>query len=114
MDWIPSQQQNTFSPRNSTTSYSRDSSIFANARGTLPPAPGTTFTSSVPKEKPVNWFTHMKEESNDEETPSQKRDIQFREQRFFPPQVPPSKKRALRVGIDWVGVFVGTSFDIGG
>ena len=56
MDWIPSQQQNTFSPRNTTTSYSRDSSIFANARGTLPPAPGTTFTSPVSKEKSVNWF----------------------------------------------------------
>jgi hypothetical protein len=89
MDWIPSRQQNTFSSLNSTGSYSRDSSIFANARGTLPPAPGTAFTSSALKEKSANRFKSINKESSDDEAPPQKRDVQFREQRFFPPQVFP-------------------------
>jgi hypothetical protein len=94
MDWIPSQQQNTISSRNTIAPYSRDSSMFTNARGTLPPAPGTTFTPPVSKEKSVNWFKNIKAESIDDETSSQKRDIQFREQRFFPPQVFPRKEYA--------------------
>ena len=113
MDWIPSQQQNTFSTRPSQ--YSRDSSIFASARGILPPAPGTTFTSPITKEKSVNWFKTIKQESSDDETPSQKQDVQFREQRFFPAQVLlPRENECADSGINGIRVFVGTSFDVGG
>jgi hypothetical protein len=90
MDWIPSQQPTTFS-RGAT--YSHDPSLFAAGRGTLPPAPGTSFPSTRPaKEKPVNWFksasspTLANLEADDK---PQRKDIQFREQRLFAPQVCP-------------------------
>ena len=90
MDWIPSTEQTTFSP-SSHPMYSATDSIFAKGKGQLPPAPGITFTPT-PKPQQVNWFksslspTLQKEESSDDDRRPNK-DIQFREQRLFAPQV---------------------------
>jgi hypothetical protein len=97
MDWTPS-QHTSFSPTYPENTYSRDNSLFAAGRGTLPPAPGTTFTAPPAKDQSVNWFKTAPKAadpfvsrpgSRDSDSPKYK-DIQFREQRFFPQQVYPT------------------------
>jgi hypothetical protein len=90
MDWMPSHRPTTFS---CSAAYSHNSSLFAAGRGTLPPAPGTSFPSVLPaQDKPVNWFKSASAPTiADLETDDnpQRSDIQFREQRLFAPQVCP-------------------------
>lgn len=80
MDWIPSTQQNTFS----TSSYHH--SPFSTKKGTLPPFPGTTF--SLPATTTSTSPNFFKSDSSPlHESPQQKQEIQFREQRYFAQQV---------------------------
>jgi hypothetical protein len=91
MDWTPSNQQTTFSH---STTFPRDTSIFALGRGALPPPPRTKFTT-IFKENPISRsLTQSKDNFSDEDensSPSlpspRSKEIQFREQRFFAPQV---------------------------
>jgi len=92
MDWIPSSQQNSFTPQ-PMPAYSHETSVFAAGRGTLPPAPGTAFPTVATKSlktNEVNWFkssTNVSLPPRDESVPPRNEATHFREQRLFVPQV---------------------------
>src|SRR5579859_4238690 len=90
LDWTPSTHQTTFSQP-----YVHQPSLFSSGRGTLPPAPGTSFpvTRGSTKGENINWFKStlqyslpQKKDPSDEADGRAGRDIEFREQRLWPQQ----------------------------
>ena len=78
MDWTPSSShRTTFSPLK-PAAYTP----FSQARGTLPPAPGTSFYASSPSAKPVNFFS----QHNTTEEEEERGDFTLGRQRYFTPQ----------------------------
>jgi hypothetical protein len=123
MDWTPSTQSNSFTPRTIPT-YSQETSVFAAGRGTLPPAPGRGFsTTTNPAQSnevnwlnEVNWFQSSATAPLNPDSLSRNDETHLREQRLFVPQVTPQRtleRPSLTTGNDGSRIVVGTGADVG-